>query len=87
MDYIFKFSTNIFKYNGYSSGKFHCCTIDSKRNYVKYDYFNSGQLDKAPDAVADTLPSASLDAEGATALSDDDEAEEDLTSRLEALKS
>ncbi|XP_063435397.1 charged multivesicular body protein 3-like isoform X1 [Mytilus trossulus] len=50
------------------------------------DELTSGVLDKAPDALHDTLPSATVEAEGATALSED-EGEEDLTSRLEALKS
>jgi hypothetical protein len=49
-----------------------------------YVYF-IGKLVNAPDAVADTLPTPA-EPEGATALSESD-GEEDLTSRLEALKS
>lgn len=50
---------------------------------IYVSYF-TGELGKAPSAVADTLPT--LEPEGATAMISDDE-DEDLKGRLEALKS
>lgn len=50
------------------------------------DELTTGKLVNAPDAVADTLPTPAVEPEGATAMTESD-GEEDLTSRLEALKS
>ncbi|XP_062571363.1 charged multivesicular body protein 3-like [Saccostrea cucullata] len=55
---------------------------DSEVEKVLYE-LTAGELGKAPAAVADTLPVH--EPEGATALSEDED--EDLTSRLEALRS
>ena len=53
---------------------------------VNYYVHFVGKLVNAPDAVADTLPTPAVEPEGATAMTESD-GEEDLTSRLEALKS
>ncbi|XP_061183998.1 charged multivesicular body protein 3-like [Saccostrea echinata] len=55
---------------------------DSEVEKVLYE-LTAGELGKAPAAVADTLPVP--EPEGATAMSDEED--EDLTSRLEALRS